>query len=83
MWVAPIVVLCPWVLAPTSGIDNTASQEIANASTSFSLELLKVLRPVTVEDHGTVIASNISRTAKGTKHLFLAYSFLKKIKIDL
>jgi hypothetical protein len=69
-WVVPIVVLCPWALAPAVGIDSTASQEIANASTSFSLELLKVLAPLTVEDHGTVIASNISRTATGTKHLF-------------
>jgi len=38
-----IVALCPWVLAPTAGIDSAASQEIAEASASFSLELLKVL----------------------------------------
>lgn len=42
-WVVPVVVLCPWMLAPTAGIDSTASQEIADASTSFSLELLKAL----------------------------------------
>jgi hypothetical protein len=78
--VVPIVVLCTWVLAPTAGIDSTASQEIANASTSFSLELLKVLAPVTLEDHGTVIASNISRTTTGTKHLFLVYSLILKKK---
>jgi hypothetical protein len=45
-WVVPIVVLCPWALAPTAGIDSATSQEIADASTSFSLELLQVLASV-------------------------------------
>jgi hypothetical protein len=44
--VVPILVLCPWTLAPTAGIDSATSQEIANASASFSLELLQVLASV-------------------------------------
>jgi hypothetical protein len=40
------VALCPWVLAPTAGIDSAASQEIADATTLFSLELLQVLASV-------------------------------------
>jgi hypothetical protein len=39
----PILVLCSWTLATRAGIDNVTSQEIANASASFSLELLQVL----------------------------------------
>jgi len=39
----PILVLCSWTLALTAGIDSASSQEIANASASFSLELLQVL----------------------------------------
>jgi len=42
----PILVLCPWTLAPTAGIDSATSQQIANASASFSLELLQVLKSV-------------------------------------
>jgi hypothetical protein len=42
----PILVLCPWTLAPTAGIDSATSQEIADASASFSLELLQVLASV-------------------------------------
>ena len=42
----PILVLSTWTLAPTTGIDSATSQEIANASASFSLELLQVLASV-------------------------------------
>jgi hypothetical protein len=34
------------MLVPTAGIDSTTSQEIADASASFSLELLQVLASV-------------------------------------
>jgi hypothetical protein len=55
------VVLCPWVLAPTAGIDSAASHEIANASTSFSLELLKVLESVTVGEHAALVGNVLKR----------------------
>jgi hypothetical protein len=48
--VVPILVLCTWTLAPTAGIDSATSQEIANASASFSLELLQVLPSVNEVD---------------------------------
>ncbi|XP_069680033.1 serpin B4-like [Periplaneta americana] len=55
-WVAPLLALS-WILAPTASIDNATSQEVADASTSFSLELLQtVLR----ERMGNVLTSPVS-----------------------
>jgi hypothetical protein len=48
--VVPILVLCPWTLTSTAGIDGATSQEITNASASFSLELLQVLASVNEVD---------------------------------
>jgi len=50
--VVPILFLSTWTLAPTGGIDSTTSQEIANASASFSLGLLQVLASVNEADDG-------------------------------
>ncbi|KDR09404.1 Serpin I2 [Zootermopsis nevadensis] len=57
-WMVPIVALCPWVLAPpTAGIDSATSQEIADASTSFSLELLQA---IVRRQAGNVLVSPVS-----------------------
>lgn len=53
----PILVLCTWTLAPTAGIDSATSQEIANASATFSLELLQVLASVNEVDKSQRIFS--------------------------
>lgn len=56
-WVVLVLVLCPWMLVPTAGIDSTTSQEIADASASFSLELLQT---VLCGQSGNVLVSPVS-----------------------